>query len=395
MTSPVPLWAAASNTLQPPFCHPTPLDWALIASTLLTVCLSWWLFEIPAIWQHGFLAFFCRVSWQAVRVTSPSYLAYLVLSRKPENARTSVLAESAAFYYSGAMKSSLVEKELVIDADVRIRGLDYVLIAMYEGPTVVAAVLAAYRWSVMEQGFKYRPVTGEWVSACLPPVVVGCVLMAASRMPWRDRRKMWHVHAIGSTVLVLVGAAYALGIYFGSPRTARGLAVESKDMIRVTVYYAVVMVPWPLLPIINKNSGFQLLILLPATMIRAFGIMLGLTDVGKYKFCSGYVKKLQGVFIAFAVTGFLFILVGLAVCTTVCESEKRSDSVEGGGGHIPVPNEDHDHELAEVHPPEGGGGEQGSHSEPSEYVGQVFCFTPTPIVGPTSKLTQGHTADGD
>lgn len=324
----------------PDFCDPTGLDWAIVVLVLASVSFTWWLWETPALFRHGFAEFFRRVAWQALRVISPSFVACKALAY-----RTDYPADWVGFYYFGAYYQFDSEDRSRRDDFSRVKGWRYVLVALYEVPAVVTAVLCAYRWSIIGPAVSgYRPVPPEWIAACLPPMVVGVCLLITSKASsrWDNRSRhsarpsstfKYIVCGATLTALLVVGVAYILTVYFGPPRSDPELATRPTELTTAIVWYVVVGIPLPLLPLVRKNMMLQVIALLPAAMGRAYGFTLGTTGLGKFQDegkCWLFPRKWTGAMIAFGVLSFVMGFIGILFCETVCLGDQRSDGNTGG-----------------------------------------------------------------
>ncbi|KAL1956131.1 hypothetical protein VTO42DRAFT_7566 [Malbranchea cinnamomea] len=330
---------------RPAFCDPSAFEWTILAFIIVCVSLSWWVYEIPTIFRRGGIRqFILRLSWQAIRVHSPVYVAHCVLTHRHDP------GDWAVMYYFGADFLGREHSETIPEADLKFSIWRYVRIVLYEVPTVVAAILCAYQWSNHGPDVRvFRPVTGSWISACIPPMVVGATLLIASRMGmgsrWKSRRDTYMISSYLAIVVALAvfGVAYALGIYFGPPRSDPEVATRGTDMALVVTYYVLVTIPFPLLPIIRRQPLLQVVLCLPGVMVRVYGLALNLTGLGSKiePPCTLQHRRLQGFSIAFGVLGFLATFVGIILCQTLCAArstvrQAAATADETDGGHVPL-----------------------------------------------------------
>ncbi|KXJ88425.1 hypothetical protein Micbo1qcDRAFT_207158 [Microdochium bolleyi] len=78
-----------------PKCTNSATEWATIILTMLATNASWWLFELPLLFTHGFKTFCKSVAWQCLR-NHTCGLAHLYAMRRGANAQ-----EWAYIYYMG------------------------------------------------------------------------------------------------------------------------------------------------------------------------------------------------------------------------------------------------------------------------------------------------------
>ena len=260
-------------------------------------------------------------------------------------------ADWVGIYYFGAHYTFSPKDDPRRNDFARVTGWRYVLVALYEIPTVIAAVLCSYRWSVIGPTIKgYRPVPPEWIAACLPPVVVGVCLLIASEVSSLQKKRKGHgfvqssstfryvIYGTIPAALIVVGVAYVLSVYFGPPRSDRDLATRPTELPTMIAWYVLIGTPLPVLPLIDKSMIVQVILLLPAVLGRGFGFFLGAADFGRFdeRKCRLDHQKWQGVMIGFMVLSFLLGLFGFGLCEGVCSNsgdQRRGGNSESESGN--------------------------------------------------------------
>ena len=328
---PLPLTTRQSADDLPPFCRPTPLDSTIMAFVFLSAALSWWIWELPSLFRHGFGEFAHRVCWQILRVHSPSDVGHFALTRRANP------ADWAGFYYFGAhhLPPRIGSVDTRRDGGWQVGLRQWAMIALYELPTLVAAILCAYRWSDMHPEHRlYRPLLGDWIAGCLPPMVVGAALLLTSRLAPggqtpASRFLIVKVSGIAFLALVVVGTAYALAIYFGPPRSDPDVATQPSELMYTAVWYGLVMTPFTLIPGVRRNVWLRIPTLAPAVLGRAWGMLAGLKEWGWTRHdCTLQPDKLRGAAAAFAALALIMGVFGFGVYRTV--GEKRDTRSAGG-----------------------------------------------------------------
>jgi len=205
----------------PATCHTvTPLTWATLAVTFLAVQLSWWLFDVPLLWQQqkkknndnkpptgeedddndrpgGLSGFLLAVAWACVRANAPGCAALYALAAGRDT------GEYAAMYYLGVRRG----------ADGRAPRFSAWKLATSVGAdllSVVAAGMTVYQACTASEFSPKRFGASLWAYPSLPTALIGLSLLVGRRWFPRTRRAaQWLVFMVVA-VVVLVGVALAL-----------------------------------------------------------------------------------------------------------------------------------------------------------------------------------------
>lgn len=206
----------------PATCHTvTPLTWATLVVTFIAVQLSWWLFDVPLLWQQkkqkknlkpgedngdgddrprGLRGFLLTVVWACVRANAPGCAALYALAAGRDT------AEYAAMYYLGVRRG----------ADGRAPRFSAWKLTTCVGAdllSVVAAGMTVYQACTASEFSPKRFGASLWAYPSLPTALIGLTLLVGRE--WFPRTPVaarWLVFMVVS-VVVLVGVALALVLW--------------------------------------------------------------------------------------------------------------------------------------------------------------------------------------
>ena len=193
----------------------TPLTWASLAITFVAVQLSWWVFDLPLLWQRkpkndhnnppsgGLRAFLMTIAWACVRANAPGCAALYALAAGRDT------GEYAAMYYLGVRQRRR-------DNDGQAPQFSTWKLATCVGGdllSVVAAVVTVYEACTASEFAPKRYGASLWAYPSLPTALIGLVLLVGRG--WFPRTRAagrWLVLMVVG-VVVLVGVALALVLW--------------------------------------------------------------------------------------------------------------------------------------------------------------------------------------
>ena len=215
-------------------CWATPLDWYLLISAFLLLSITWWAHELPTIWSHGFVVFMRRTAWHALRVHVPSAQGLFALSRSRDPALWPRL------YYYGSECDTW-------EAPEPLTPWQWVGVLVPDTLVAVGTCLGTYRFGAIGlMSYGRGPNLHLWLLPQLPTALVGYCLLAAAYLRIRNRL---YVISLMYSVLLLVGVAFALAIYFPLRRSGEEEAAEAIEiqMVLIGAQYGIMILPWTLL----------------------------------------------------------------------------------------------------------------------------------------------------
>ncbi|AEO69864.1 uncharacterized protein THITE_157579 [Thermothielavioides terrestris NRRL 8126] len=217
--------------------HVTPLTWASLVITFITVHLTWWLFDLPLLWKKkkkkkktecesgeqkeraaaavapaptttpianadddraGFHAFLYTVTWACLRVNAPGCAAFYSVAAGRDT------GEFAAMYYLGVRRSKRD------GAAPQFTAWKLATCVVADLLSIVAVAVTVYQACTLPEYAPRRFGDGLWAYPSLPTALIGLCLLAGRA--WFPRTRLAAIGLVLMVVgvLVLVGVALAL-----------------------------------------------------------------------------------------------------------------------------------------------------------------------------------------
>ncbi|KAH8682700.1 hypothetical protein BX600DRAFT_373074, partial [Xylariales sp. PMI_506] len=175
----------------------TPLTWASLALTFVTIQLTWWIFELPLLFKKrgdggGIAAFLDAVSWTCVRIHGPASAAVIAAYRGDD------VSEFARVYYLG------------------MRGREeppawttwkLCTCVLSDLATIVATVITIYQSATLPALDARRFGYSSWMYPSLPVALIGLSLLLGERVLPPARRNSWVLLGFCTVLVISVGAA--------------------------------------------------------------------------------------------------------------------------------------------------------------------------------------------
>lgn len=194
------------NTTAPssadPECTSSSVEWAGLVVSVISINVSWWLFDIPLLWQHGIKRYLESVAWQCYRLHMPAVVAIYALRK------ATTRQEGPRIYYTG----------LFHDPDTP---SDEGLSKFQYGKALLIDLLTVVATGVTMSTAIHTPANSDisgtnsslWSFPSLPVAVHGLWILLCSRLDWPRRRTT----LLGILVVLVVGAALILPLALASP----------------------------------------------------------------------------------------------------------------------------------------------------------------------------------
>ncbi|KAH6617509.1 hypothetical protein F5144DRAFT_624194 [Chaetomium tenue] len=215
----------------------SPLTWASLILTFITMHLTWWLFDIPLLWKKrddhdpqleykakhdaaadandriGLAGFLLTIAWACLRANAPGCAAlYAFIAGRDTH-------EYAAMYYLGVRRSrdgrapEFTTWKLTTSVGADLLSLAVVGVTVYQACTLP-------EWAPRRFG------GGMWAYPSLPTALIGLSLMGGRYWFPRTRRAAVGLVVMVVGVVVVVGAALALVLWrFDQPNDVWFLSV--------------------------------------------------------------------------------------------------------------------------------------------------------------------------
>jgi hypothetical protein len=183
----------------------SPLAWAALCVTFISVQLTWWVFDVPLLWNDnaGWRIFLNAISWACVRSHSPGTAATIALIKSSD------ISESAKIYYLGLKGQPTPEDWTKWKLCTAIGG-DLI--------TITASIMTIYQACTLPQYDPRRHFgLSLWVYPSLPVAVIGLCLLCGARFFPHYGQGRWWLFAFTLGILALVAVAVSLALWkFGA-----------------------------------------------------------------------------------------------------------------------------------------------------------------------------------
>ena len=178
----------------------TPITWASLAITFITIQLTWWVFDVPLLWAKGggIKAFLDAVSWACTRSHSPSSAGSIAASKGHGT------GEFARVYYLG-MRRQTAPPEWTLWKYCTCLGADLL--------SVAATIVTVYQACTLAQFDARRFGLSLWAYPSLPVALIGLCLLAGERFFPRTARASRWLFVMTLSVLVVTGMMIALVLW--------------------------------------------------------------------------------------------------------------------------------------------------------------------------------------
>lgn len=268
-------------------CDSSSLQWGSLIITFISTNITWWIFDVPTIWQQHWQVFLNSVAWQALRVFFPGVTGVyaLVHARDPHDV--------AKVYYlsvkSTEQPMTTFQSAKVITSDIiTLTGTIISIVNACNIPTDERGDYNEGQWNV----------AGQMLSA-LPAAIIGLYLLT---LPLMGLRNTWGTLLGGFVCLAVPSVVFTLVLYYKSP------LVEDGSWFLPTICYIYMALP---LPIIFNNFWFILMCAALAFLSR--NGMVGISALShsqRAPFCGRDQKTFGGIYLAFGIIGGIFALWG-------------------------------------------------------------------------------------
>ncbi|GAB1317994.1 hypothetical protein MFIFM68171_08204 [Madurella fahalii] len=295
-------------------CTTSSLEWTALILTIFTTNVSWWLFDIPLLWQYGFRQYMSSVIWQCFRLHMPSCAAiYAIMA-----ARNS--AEEPFIYYSGpfynAISRDFPEGQR---SPPRLTRFGFVKALTLDTLTVISTIVTIYNACQLPEGTDIHGLNSSlWMFPSLPVAVIGLWLLLCSVIKWRRR---WTI-LLGLLMICVVGVALALPLALVSAVTRPG-----NLWIASVVGYVMIALPVA----IWNNLWMVLLCAAYGVLFRVCGLgAAALAESGYFPFCQLRSSAFGGVYIGFGVLAAILAVWGrYTIFETVQGSHRQAHGQAG------------------------------------------------------------------
>lgn len=180
----------------------TPLTWAGLVVTFITIQLTWWIFELPTLFRRdstgGFVPFFDAVTWACLRANAPGSAGVIAFSKGSD------VSEFARVYYLG-MRGEDKPPELAAWKLVVSLASDLL--------SVVAAAITVYQACTLPEFDARRFGLSLWAYPALPTAVIGLALLAGYGLFPRTRDGSLWLLLVTALSVVLAGVIVALVLW--------------------------------------------------------------------------------------------------------------------------------------------------------------------------------------
>jgi hypothetical protein len=311
--------AAKSLIATEPNCSASVFDWILFVSTLSLLSLGWWIFEVPTLFTPEphreatliggspkpgrFRRFHRALAWNCIRALMPSYVAIIAMARSKK------AKEWATLYYFG------YDMEAGDDAARQLTGWQWAKISLTDVSHLVLECLLAYRAAATAEKRDYPLVQGWWLFASLPASIIGLYLILIRALPNPPRR--FFVGLIGFLLLVFVGVAFILAIYFSSGMHRTVGAAFAGSM---ALSWSFTM--FPLTLCLCCGGRFHALFYLLSAAARAMPLLAEMMSPReKFPFCS---INHPGLLATFGVVAGICVFYCAAMGSGLCERYRKN-----------------------------------------------------------------------
>ncbi|GJN73858.1 hypothetical protein PLIIFM63780_007929 [Purpureocillium lilacinum] len=272
-------------------CTPNAFEAVITTLSFFSLCVSWWLVDVPLLFvkpprrssdgdassSPGRVRLFFRaVAWNCIRAVQPTYIGLIALARAISDGRNSTSAWPLLYYFGDALPNH--------PQVLRPTALQWVKVALLDGVILVTEILlVVYGYTAGRYHDTRVFAAGMWILSATPACVLGAyLLLFVSRRVSRLHRS-WRLATAGS-LLVLVGLALILSLYFSAPRD------------RVPAIASIMTMQWvlPLLPMVacqctccglSRGMPWRIVYLIFAVAVRTITLTL---DVGSSTFSNEF-----------------------------------------------------------------------------------------------------------
>ena len=278
-------------------CTTSTLEWAGLIITIISMNVSWWLFDIPLLWKHGIKQYIYSVTWQCFRLYMPSMAAIYAISMagSPE--------ENASIYYTGPFHEGPDSATPSSNAEHKTsRGLtrfQFTKALVIDSLSVVSAGLSINNAIHTSAGAELSGFNSSlWSYPSLPVAAIGLWLLFSSKLRWSRAWTVW----LGLLFVVAVGAALALPLALRSPAAKAG-----NLWIAAVICYVYMGLPVAAL----GGAALTLLCIALALLIRVGGITAGaLSTMAYFPFCQLKNEAFGVIYLVVGCIGAVLALIG-------------------------------------------------------------------------------------
>lgn len=176
------------------------LTWALLALTFIAIQITWWIFEIPILFQSraqggGPIAFFDAITWTCVRIHAPASAGFIAASQGAD------LSEFARIYYLGLRGRAEPPKW------TRWKLYKSILVDLF---TIVTTIISLYQSATLPALDARRFSLSSWMYPSLPAALIGLSLLLGEWALPRTRRNSVILFGFCTVLVIAVGAAIPL-----------------------------------------------------------------------------------------------------------------------------------------------------------------------------------------
>jgi hypothetical protein len=174
--------------------------WASLVLTCISVQLTWWLFDLPLLWNSGPRVFLESISWACMRQHNPSSAGYIAWLRGYDASKL------ARMYYMGLKNRDdppdwtafKLSKAIIVD----LINIAATTSTIYQACTLPETNLKKEIWGI-----------SMWMYPNLPVAIVGlCLLLGEWTFP-RSKAGSWWLIAFTTLAVVGVGAAISVCLW--------------------------------------------------------------------------------------------------------------------------------------------------------------------------------------
>ncbi|EGC49649.1 conserved hypothetical protein [Histoplasma capsulatum var. duboisii H88] len=219
------------------------LHWGSFLTTVISINIFWWIWDIPLIWKRGFRAYVDAITWECVRLYMPSIAGAFAIYHTANRARWPKL------YYFGGRDESLIEG--MTDTEV-------IRIVITDSLTITATVLTISKFYIEPSDSIFN--TALWAFPSLQVSLIGIWIVGASYTKTCPIRNI----LLGGALFVFV-----IGICVGIILMCSSLT-HVQAWLPTTMLYFFMASPFCL----YTHGAFVAVIVLMATMARVGGLAI-------------------------------------------------------------------------------------------------------------------------
>lgn len=267
-------------------CDADSVDWATLVLMFIGINMSWWLADLPKLWQQGVRAYFDAVIWQCLRVSLPSVVGIFSVYHAIDS------NDIPRIYYRGFYHQQ----------ERKPTGSGFPVAVISDGMVMVAVFMAIYKacTRTVPDGDP-ASISGwnvVWLYPTLPAAVIGLCLFGATAL---NLQKKWVIILSTALVLVVVCVVVSLILYYVSVMSG------SKAWVFGAVIYLIYCLPLALIRVI----AFQLVATGWTVLIRVGFLGIGiLSERGYFPFCEVRYRAFGGIYIGLGVLAVVIAMYG-------------------------------------------------------------------------------------